>query len=170
MDLSNFAGIYILCIIGGGGLLAWGGYKMQGASGAGCSALLTVVGMWISIIIVDLNAFDDASLETVSTILICSPILSIIYNLSLFSKWRINKKNQKIREKLQSIEKEIKSLEKELDYRQTIFNLIILIKTCGGDFREIESNKEFIEANKINEEIKNKRLEIKRLQYKLQDI
>ena len=77
MDLSNFAGIYILCIIGGGGLLAWGGYKMQGASGAGCSALLTVVGMWISIIIVDLNAFDDASLETVSTILICSPILSI---------------------------------------------------------------------------------------------
>ena len=77
---------------------------------------------------------------------------------------------RKSEKKIQCIEKEIKSLEKELDYRQTIFNLIILIKTCGGDLREIESNKEFIEVNKINEEIKNKRLEIKRLQYKLHDI
>ncbi len=40
-----------------------------------------------------------------------------------------------------------------LDYRYAIFNLIVLI-----------------EANKINKEIKNKRLEMKRLQYKLQDM
>lgn len=170
MDLSNFAGIYILCIIGGGGLLAWGGYKMQGASGAGCSVLLSVVGMWISLIVVELNAFDDASLETVSTILLCSPMLSIIYNLSLFPKWKINKKNEKIREKIQCFEKEINSLEKELDYRHTIVNLIGLIKKCGGDLREIEKNKEFVDASKINEDIKNKRREIEQLQYKLRDI
>lgn len=94
MALSDFAGLFIFCIIGGGGLLAWVGYKIQGASGAGCSVLLTVVGMWISQIIVELNAFDDASLETVSTILLCAPMLSIIYNLSLFSKWKTNKKTR----------------------------------------------------------------------------
>lgn len=170
MDLSNFAGIYILCIIGGGGLLALGGYKMQGASGAGCSVLLSVVGMWISLIIVELNAFDDASIETVSTILLCSPILSIIYNLSLFPKWKINKKNEIIREKIQCFEKEINSLEKELDYCHTIVNLIGLIKKCGGDLCEIENNKEFVDASKINEDIKNKRRKIEQLQYKLRDI
>jgi hypothetical protein len=170
LDLSNFAGIYILCIIGGGGLLAWGGYKMQGASGAGCSVLLSVVGMWISLIIVELNAFDDASIETVSTILLCSPMLSIIYNLSLFPKWKITKRNEKIREKIQCFEKEINSLEKELKYCHTIVNLIGLIKKCGGDLREIENNKEFVDASKINEDIKNKRRKIEQLQYKLRDI
>ena len=143
---------------------------MQGTSGVGVSVVLAILGVWIASGIIKLCDFDDATPETVFTIMFFTLIPPSVYILSLFPKWKVNKKNDKIREKIQCIEKEIKSLEKELDYRHTIFNLIILITTCGGDLREIENNKEFIEANRLNEEIKNKRLEIKRLQYKLQDI
>ena len=164
MDLSSFAGIFILFILGGGILLGYSGYKMQGSAGAGASALLAILGLWVSLGIIKLCDFDDATPETVFTIMFFTLSPPSIYNISLFSKWKINKKNEKIREKIQCCENEIKSLEKDLNYLHTIFNLIILIKSCGGDLRDIENNKEIVEANKINEEIKNKRLEIKKLQ------
>lgn len=169
MDLTNFAGIFILFIVGGGIFLGYSGYKMQGSSGAGVSAVLAILGLWVALGIISLCDFDDATPETVFTIMLFTLAPPSIYNLSLFSKWKVNKKKEKINEKIQYCEKEIKSLEKELDYCHTIFNLIVLIKNCGGDLRGIENNEEISKANKLNEEIKNKKLEIKQLQYELQD-
>ena len=170
MDLSDFAGLFIFCIIGGGIFLGYSGYKMQGRFGAGSSAALAIIGMWIALGIIKACDFDDGSSETVFTIMFCTLIPPSIYNLSLYSKWKTDKKNEEIRRKIQCCEQEIKSLEKELDYRSTIFNLITLIKKCGGDLCEIENNKEFIEAAKINQEITGKKTEIRQLQYELQDI
>lgn len=75
IDLSDYAGLFIFGLISACALLSYMNYKIDGSGSAGVTALLSVVGMWISFGIVKLADFDDATPETVLNLCChtCSP-------------------------------------------------------------------------------------------------
>ena len=168
VDLSNYAGSLVFGILVIGTFLAFLGYKLHGSIGAGVSIFLTIVGMFVSLGIVNTMKFEDASMETVLTIPICTLLPPTIYSIYLISKWAENKRNDKLRQKIYNCQQELSELEKQLNHRNALLNFITLIKSCDGDMTDVEQRVELLNAKNITDAIKNKKNKIQRLSSEIQ--
>lgn len=129
MDLTNYAPLFLFIMFGAIILFGIIAYKVSGKEGAITTAVLGFIGIWISLGIVKICGFQDASPETVITLIIGTDSFPAIYALYSFNKYIILKKEQR---RLQ------KKIDKENEIKE-----IILRKEM-----EIESSKEFIRKNK----------------------
>lgn len=140
IDLSDYAGLFIFGLISACALLSYINYKIDGSGSAGATALLSIVGMWISLGIVKLADFDDATPETVITISVVTLILPLIYSLVEIRGWASKRKTQAIKSRIHDLQKDLNSIESKLNYECKILNLISLFEQCNVDVRCIEQH------------------------------
>lgn len=161
VDLSDYAGLFILGIIITNIVWVVVGYKMNGKESAIASGALAVLGMWIGLGIVKVMDFDDATPETVLTIGIFSVLFSSIYTLYVFSKLLSKRKLEKLQQKESAYRDEIARLEQDISERKSIFHLIQLINRCGCETAYFEKHSELSDMSRINDDINMKKAQLK---------
>lgn len=148
IDLSDYAGLFIFGLISACALLSYMNYKIDGGGSAGATALLSIVGMWISLGIVKLADFDDATPETVITISVVTIILPLIYSLAEIRSWASKRKTQAIKSRIHGLQVDLNCIENKLDYECKILNLISLLELCNANIQCIEQHPK-LSAQKI---------------------
>ena len=160
VDLSDYAGLFILGIFAINVVIANLVYKMNGKKSAIASGTLAVLGIWIGFGIVKVMNFDDATPETFITIGVFSTLFSIIYIVYIFAKWLDNRKFIKLQQKQIYYQNELKKLEQEIVDRNHIYHLIQLINCCGCNTEYFEKRNEFSDMSQITNEIKKKKAQL----------
>lgn len=143
IDLSDYAGLFIFGLISICALLSYMNYKIDGSGSAGATALLSIVGMWISLGIVKLADFDDATSETAITICAVTLALPLIYSLVEIRGWASRRKTQAIKSRIQVLQTDLNYIESKLNYERKILNLISLLERCNADVGSIEQHQKF---------------------------
>ena len=133
IDLSDYAGLFIFGLISACALLSYMNYKIDGSGSAGATVLLSIIGMWISLGIVKLAAFDDATPETVITISVVTLILPLIYSLVEIRGW-VSKR------KIHDLQMDLNCVESKLNYECKILDLISLLELCNANVQCIEQH------------------------------
>ena len=140
IDLSEYAGLIILGLISVCALLSYINYMIDGRGSAGATVLLSGAGIWISLGIVKLAGFDDATPETVITISVVTLIFPLIYSLGEIQVWKSKRKTQAIKRRIHDLQTELNCIESKLNYERKILNLILLFEQCDVDVRCIEQH------------------------------
>lgn len=140
IDLSDYAGLFIFGLISACALLSYMNYKIDGSGSAGVTALLSVVGMWISLGIVKLADFDDATPETVLTICVVTLVLPLIYSLVEIRGFVAKRKTQAAMNRLHALQTDLDCIESKLNYESKTLNLISLLEQCNADVCCIEQH------------------------------
>ena len=133
IDLSDYAGLFIFGLISACALLSYMNYKIDGSGSAGATVLLSIIGMLISLGIVKLAAFDDATPETVITISVVTLILPLIYSLVEIRGW-VSKR------KIHDLQMDLNCVESKLNYECKILDLISLLELCNANVQCIEQH------------------------------
>ena len=140
IDLSDYAGLFIFGLISACALLSYMNYKINGSGSAGATVLLSIIGMWISLGIVKLAAFDDATPETVITISVVTLILPLIYSLVEIRGWVSKRKTQAIKRKIHDLQMDLNCVESKLNYECKKLDLISLLELCNANVQCIEQH------------------------------
>ena len=153
MNLSKYAGLFILIIIVGVVMLMLVANVINRS--AGKVFIISLVGSFIGIWIVDILNFEDASLETVVTIMVSAllPSCLVVFNWGIQYVNEMHKKKlyvlKAIIEKLESKKKELviekTQFEKQLTINNSINNLMILLQLCAPTKMEFEKNDKIYE-------------------------
>ena len=154
MNLSKYAGLFILIIIVGVVMLMLVANVINRS--AGKVFIISLVGSFIGIWIVDILNFEDASLETVVTIMVSAllPSCLVVFNWGIQYVNEMHKKKlyvlkEAIIEKLESKKKELvlekTQFEKQLTINNSINNLMILLQLCAPTKMEFEKNDKIYE-------------------------
>lgn len=154
MNLSKYAGLFILIIIVGVVMLMLVANVINRS--AGKVFIISLVGSFIGIWIVDILNFEDASLETVVTIMVSAllPSCLVVFNWEIQYVNEMHKKKlyvlkEAIIEKLESKKKELviekTQFEKQLTINNSINNLMILLQLCAPTKMEFEKNDKIYE-------------------------
>lgn len=137
VDLSEYAGLLIVSIIG---ICAFSIYLNKKVLDTGAYILpivITVIGLAISGLIFSSADFDDGSPEVYITTIVCTILPHIVYELFLLAaiirELRLKRINNKITEEQQKLN-ELYSLSKR-QKRQIKF--IELIESCGGNLTSV---------------------------------
>lgn len=161
MDLSDYAGVFLLVIIVGIALLMLAAYRM--GKQASVIFLVALIGVFIGIWFCGLLDFEDASLETVITLMLSSLLpASIIVCRWAFRFWADSRERKiqvlkiSIIEDFESrkselcMEKEL--LEKDLLINNSMHNLLMLLQSCVSTNLNFYENEEMhIDREKRNE-------------------
>jgi|GEM_PF-2225006 hypothetical protein len=154
MNLSKYAGLFILIIIVGVVVLMLVANVINRS--AGKVFIISLVGSFIGIWIVDILNFEDASLETVVTIMVSVllPSCLFVFNCGIQYVNEMHKKKsyvlkEAIIEKLESKKKELviekTQFEKQLAINNSVNNLMILLQLCASTKMEFEKNDKIYE-------------------------
>lgn len=154
MDLSEYAGLFILIIIVGVVMLMLVANAINRS--AGNVFIISLVGSFIGIWIVDILNFEDASLETVVTIMVSAllPSCLVIFNWGIRYVNEMHKKKlyvlkEAIIEKLESKKKKLAiektQFEKQLAINNSVNNVMILLQLCASTKMEFEKNDNIYE-------------------------
>ena len=154
MNLSKYAGLFILIIIVGVVMLMLVANVINRS--AGKVFIISLVGSFIGIWIVDILNFEDASLETVVTIMVSVllPSCLFVFNCGIQYVNEMHKKKsyvlkEAIIEKLESKKKELviekTQFEKQLAINNSVNNLMILLQLCAPTKMEFEKNDKIYE-------------------------
>lgn len=154
MNLSKYAGLFILIIIVGVVLLMLVANVINRS--AGKVFIISLVGSFIGIWIVDILNFEDASLETVVTIMVSAllPSCLVVFNWGIRYVNEMHKKKlyvlkEAIIEKLESKKKELAiektQFEKQLAINNSVNNVMILLQLCASTKMEFEKNDNIYE-------------------------
>lgn len=154
MDLSEYAGLFILIIIVGVVMLMLVANAINRS--AGNVFIISLVGSFIGIWIVDILNFEDASLETVVTIMVSAllPSCLVIFNWGIRYVNEMHKKKlyvlkKAIIEKLESKKKKLAiektQFEKQLAINNSVNNVMILLQLCASTKMEFEKNDNIYE-------------------------
>lgn len=139
MNLSDYAGIFILVIIVGIALLMLAANRM--GKPASIIFLVALIGIFVGLLFVYLCDFEDASIETVITMMVSAMLpASIIvcrWTFQFIEEFR-NRKIQELKttiiEDFESRKRELKiekeHLEKELLINNSLHNLLMLLQLC----------------------------------------
>lgn len=164
MNLSDYAGIFILVIIVGIALLMLAANRM--GKPASIIFLVALIGVFVGLLFVNLCDFEDASIETVITIMVSAMLpASIIvcrWTIQFIEEFR-NRKIQSLkttiiedfesRKRELNIEKE--HLEKELLINNSLHNLLMLLQLCvSTNLNFYENHAMRIDREKRNELLK----------------
>lgn len=161
MDLSDYAGVFILVIIVGIALLMLAANRME--KPASVIFLVALIGEFIGFGFCGLFDFEDASLEVVITLMLSSLLpASIIVCRWAFQFWEDSRERKiqvlklSIIEDFESrkselcMEKEL--LEKDLLINNSMHNLLILLQSCVSTNLNFYENQEMhIDKEKRNE-------------------
>lgn len=93
-DLTAYAGLFILGIIVVCTVLYYLNYKIDGSNSVGVVVLLSFWGLFLSLGIVHIADFPDATPATVLTISICTIIFPLIYSISKLRGWVTQQKEE----------------------------------------------------------------------------
>ena len=93
-DLTAYAGLFILGIIIVCAVLYYLNYKIDGSNSAGVVVLLAFFGLLLSLGIVHIADFPDATPATVLTISICTIIFPLLYSISEIRGWIAQQKEE----------------------------------------------------------------------------
>lgn len=154
MNLSKYAGLFILIIIVGVVVLMLVANVINRS--AGKVFIISLVGSFIGIWIVDILNFEDASLETVVTIMVSVllPSCLFVFNCGIQYVNEMHKKKsyvlkEAIIEKLESKKKELviekTQFENQLAINNSVNNLMILLQLCASTKMEFEKNDKIYE-------------------------
>ena len=154
MNLSKYAGLFILIIIVVVVVLMLVANVINRS--AGKVFIISLVGSFIGIWIVDILNFEDASLETVVTIMVSVllPSCLFVFNCGIQYVNEMHKKKsyvlkEAIIEKLESKKKELviekTQFEKQLAINNSVNNLMILLQLCASTKMEFEKNDKIYE-------------------------
>lgn len=152
-DLTNYAGLIILCIIIAVALLSCLGHRLYPNIGAAVSIVSAIVGCFVSMGIVNVAGFEDASLESVLTISIGTFLLPVLYNIIVLINWYKGKRKDRLQKKITMYLQEKNELEKAIKHNHAIVNLLTLLKCCGGDTENIEQHERLIVCKNMKEEL-----------------
>lgn len=154
MNLSKYAGVFILIIIVGVVMLMLVANVINRS--AGKVFIISLVDSFIGIWIVDILNFEDASLETVVTIMVSAllPSCLVVFNWGIRYVNEMHKKKlyvlkNAIIEKLESKKKKLATekiqFEKQLAINNSVNNLMILLQLCVSTKMEFAKNDEIYE-------------------------
>ena len=133
IDISDNAGLFIFGIVFICAILAFLNYKNDGRDGAIAIFLWAFVGMWISIGIINLANFDDATPEVVITTYIGAIGFPLIYTMLQTTRWISLRRIRKLKNKICNLQKELEDIESKLYREKNVLNLIKLLRNCCGD-------------------------------------
>lgn len=167
VDLSAYAGLFIIVIFTIDIICVVVGYKMNGIESAIASVILAIFGMWIGIGIVKVMDFDDATPETALTLGIFSVLFSCIYILYIFPKWLSKRKLEKLCQQESAYRAEIARLEQKISERKNIFHLIQLINYCGCETEYFERHSKLSDMSRIIDDINIKKAQLKEISSKI---
>lgn len=173
MNLSEYAGVFILIIIVGVVMLMLVANAINRS--AGKVFIISLVGLFIGIWIVNILNFEDASVETVVAIMTSAllPSCLVVFNWELQYANEMHKKKlyvlkEAIIEKLESKKKELtiekKQFEKQLTINNSVNNLMILLQLCASTKMEFEKN------DKIYEYLERRNITLKAINDREQEI
>lgn len=168
IDLSDYAGLIIVSIVAICAALAYFNYKVEGGSGAGITAMLAVIGGWISIGIVNMADFEDATPETVITISIGVLLLPLLYSAAEFREWKARQKVKRIQDKMLHLQNELKSIEEKINHEQTLIHFVELLKKCNEDVSCFENHPQLSNQRELLSSAEKIKQEIRSLSYELQ--
>lgn len=161
MDLSDYVGVFILVIIVGIALLMLAANRM--GKQAGVIFLVALIGEFLGIWFCGLFDFEDASLETVVTLMLSSLLPASI----IVCRWAFQFLEESRERKIQVLkisiiedfelrkselcmEKEI--LEKDLRINNSMHNLLMLLQSCVSTNLNFYENQEmYADSEKRNE-------------------
>lgn len=148
--------------------LAYFNYKVEGGSGAGITAMLAVIGGWLSIGIVNMADFDDATPETVVIISVGVLLLPLLYSATEFREWKARQKEQRIQVKMLYLQNELKSIEEKINHKQILIHLVDLLKKCNEDARCFENHPQLSNQRELLSSAEKIKQEMQSLSYELQ--
>lgn len=172
-DLSKYAWIFILIIIIVVVLLMLIAFFIN--KPVGNVFIISLVGSFIGICIVNILNFEDATLETVITIMASTllPACLVVFKwviqyVNEMHKKKIYKLKETLIEKLESKKIELtiekKQFEKKLEIDNSVNNLIILLQLC------VPAKLEFEKNDKVYEYLERRKVILKAINYKEQQI
>lgn len=168
LDLSAYAGLIIVSIVAICAALAYFNYKVEGGSGASITAMLAVIGTWISIGIVNMADFDDATPETAITISIGVLLLPLLYSAAEFREWKARQKVKRIHDKMLHLQNELKSIEEKINHEQPLIHFVDLLKKCDEDMSCFENHPQLTNQRELLSSAEKIKQEIRSLSYELQ--
>ena len=140
VDLSEFAGLLIISIIGICIFSIYLGKKASISQSYILPIVITLIGLAISGGIGKSADFDDGSPEVYITTIVCTVLPHIVYELFLLSaiikEKRLNKINCRITEEQQRLN-ELHSLSKS---RKDILKFLDLVELCGGNLASVRNH------------------------------
>ncbi len=166
MDLSDYAGVFVLIIVGGIVMLMLAAKTME--KQASIIFFVALIGGFIGIWLCGLLDFADASLETVVTLMLSSLLPASIIVCRWFLQFLAECHERKIQELKISIVKDLEArksvlcmekerLEKELLINNSVYNLILLLQICVSVNINFYDNQEmYVDKEKRNELLRNK--------------
>jgi len=129
-------------------------YSVDGSAGAFLSILLSIVGMWLSLHVVNLFDFQNASLETVLTTIFGTFLLPTIYNIRLARKCIMEERNSKIDIQPESYKQKMEWPNNQLDGRDRVQRLLLLLKYCNEDVTGMKNINEMMGVKQTDDAIK----------------
>lgn len=160
MDLSNYAGAIMVCLIVVFVVLGLGVHILNG--NVGIYSIMAIIGLWIGVKLVDLAGVEDSMVDIVTKMYVGSLILPVIYFFNVLTKYVREKKRliqvKKMEEERERIDREIKlekemlsEKEKELLKSKSVIHLTKLIEKCDNSNYLFASEELINVREQINE-------------------
>lgn len=139
-DLTAYAGLFILGLIGICAALYYLNYKIKDRNSAMAVVGLSILGCFLSFVIIHIADFPDATPATVLTISICTIIFPLLYSFSMLRRWIAQKKEEGTESNMRQLHKI-----KKWSITGVAIIVVIVLLLVGNHFREMNN------ANKLAE-------------------